>query len=92
METDSGSRYLLDFQGIDLYGAAERFDRDRAVVRGTLSYSRYSRFPVLVVDRITFHPYRGQSVTYRIRERHRDRWDRWDDGYPVRYERRYYYR
>ena len=84
LETGSGI-YELDFQGVNIYGVGERFDRDRAVVRGTLSHSRYSHYPVLVVDRITFRPHRGQRVTYRIR-------DRWDGHrrYNVRDDRFYY--
>jgi len=77
--------YELDFQGVDLYSVGERFDRDRAVVEGSLSYSSHNRHAILVVNRITFRPDRNE-VTYRIVREIPER--RIWHNYPTRYERR----
>lgn len=68
----NGRLYWLDFQGADLYHVAERYDRDRAIVHGSVRYPAAERRPVIYVDRITFRPY-GRAVTYRVTPRYGER-------------------
>jgi hypothetical protein len=72
-----GKLYWLDFRGVDLSDVAERHDRERVIVHGTVSFSRSASRPVLFVDKITFRPY-GRALTY-------------DLNAPERYIQRRYY-
>lgn len=90
LETATG-RYLLDYQGTDLYHIGERYDREQTVVEGELIYGAYERYPVLRVDKITFRPYRGRAMTYRVGEPQYEYYTTYER--PVRerrYVRRYY--
>ncbi len=72
-----GKLYWLDFRGVDLSDVAERYDRERVIVEGSVSFSRSASRPVLFVDKITFRPY-GRALTY-------------DLNSPGRYVQRRYY-
>jgi hypothetical protein len=61
----NGKVYWLDFQGADLYHVAERYDRDRVIVRGSVGFPTAESRPVIYVDSITFRS-RGRDVTYNV--------------------------
>ena len=67
IETDTG-RYLLDFRGADLHHVSERYDRENVVVEGDVDYyaPSYGDYPVLRVNKITFRPFGGRTVTYNL--------------------------
>lgn len=61
----NGKVYWLDFQGADLYHVAERYDRDRVIVRGSVGFPTSESRPVIYVDSITFRS-RGRELTYNV--------------------------
>jgi len=65
LETSEG-RFVLDYQGSDLYHIGERYDRVTARVTGNVISAGYARHPVLRVHSITFSPRGSRSVTYRV--------------------------
>jgi len=88
-----GERFELDYGGLNLYGTAERYDRDQAAVRGVIGGTSRTGYPTIQVSSITFNPY-GSAVTYNIgggtSNQYYTNYDR-DYRYPRNYEndRRY---